>query len=323
VIDINQERLMLRVLDMYYNKELSQEVIAKKFHISRSTVSRLISKAKKQGYVSIHINYPVNNCIELEEKFEGKFHLEEAIILNATSTEFSDMVVPRAAAEYLLRIIDDDMYISMSWGTTLRKTVDNIAALMPGVKRIFKGVKIIPLLGSPKMTLNIDAQLNYSNELVERLGKILNSASYNLSAPMIVENKTVKGVLESEKQISDILNMAKKADVAIVGIGSVDEKSSPLFSGLITKEEQKKLLSLGIVGEIAFHYYNESGDIISTEFDDRCIGLKIGEILNIPLRVGIAYGEKKIKSIRAALKGKLINVIITDSITAEKILKEG
>lgn len=54
MIDVNQERLMFRVLDMYYNEELSQEVIAKKFHISRSTISRIITRAKKWIYYNTH-----------------------------------------------------------------------------------------------------------------------------------------------------------------------------------------------------------------------------------------------------------------------------
>lgn len=323
MIDVNQERLMFRVLDMYYNEQLSQEIIAKKFHISRSTISRIITKAKKDGYITIHINYPMNGSIDLEKEFEKRFKLEEAVIAEVDNPTILNNIVPATAAEYLLRIISDNQKIAMSWGTTLRRTVDYMSVFISSVKVIPKNVSVIPLLGSPKMGLDYSDQLNYSNVLAKKLGSILRTTSYSLSSPMIVENKTIKGVLESEKQIGDIIEMGKAADIAIVGIGSVDEESSPLFSGLITSDEQKELVRKGIAGEIAARYYNSSGEIVKTKLDDRLIGVKASEILAIPLRVGIAYGHKKVKAIRAALEGNLINTIITDSITAEEILKEG
>ncbi|MDF2882651.1 MAG: sugar-binding transcriptional regulator [Clostridiaceae bacterium] len=323
MIDTNQERLMFRVLDMYYNEQLSQEVIAKKFHISRSTISRIITKAKKDGYVTIHINYPMNSSMDLEKEFEKKFKLQEAVIAEVENEVLLDNIVPAIAAECLLRIISDNKKIAMSWGTTIRRTVDYMSVFVSSLKVTPKNVSIIPLLGSPKMDLDYSNQLNYSNALAKKLGSILKTTSYFLSSPMIVENKTVKGILESEKQIGDIIEMGKAADIAIVGIGSVDEESSPLFSGLITSAEQKKLFNMGIAGEIAGRYYNASGDMVKTEFDDRLIGVKASEILAIPLRIGIAYGHRKVKAIRAAIKGNLVNVIITDSITAKEILKEG
>lgn len=323
MIDVNQERLMFRVLDMYYNEKLSQEVIAEKFHISRSTISRIITRAKKSGYITIHINYPMNSSMDLEKRFEKEFNLQEAVIAETDNSLILDNIVPASAAEYLFRIINDNQKVAMSWGTTLRRTVDYMSVFVSGIKVIPKNVSIIPLLGSPKMDFDSSNQLNYSNALSKKLGSILKSKSYSLSSPMIVENKTVKGVLESEKQIGDIIEMGKAADIAIVGIGSVDGESSPLFSGLITSDEQKELVKKGIVGEIAARYYNSFGEIVKTKIDDRLIGANASEILAIPLRVGIAYGHKKVKAIRAALEGNLINSIVTDSITAEEILKEG
>lgn len=261
--------------------------------------------------------------MDLEKEFEKKFNLQEAVIVETDNSSILNNIVPASAAEYLFRIISDNQKVAMSWGTTLRRTVDYMSVFASGIKVIPKNVSIIPLLGSPKMDFDSSNQLNYSNALSKKLGAILKSKSYSLSSPMIVENKTIKGVIESEKQIGDIIEMGKAADIAIVGIGSVDEESSPLFSGLITSDEQKDLLKRGVAGEIAARYYNSSGEIVKTKLDDRLVGAKSDEILAIPLRVGIAYGHKKVKAIRAALKGNLVNSIVTDSMTAEEILKEG
>lgn len=315
-------RLVFRILDLYYNEELSQEIIARKFHISRSTVSRILTKAKKDGYVNISINYPTTNHFELEKKLEKKFNLQEAVIADIEQESFMCMAVSHFAADYIGRIIQENMKISMAWGSTLRGTLDYMENLMTTSKKMPKNIKIIPLLGSPNVNPDPSNKLNFSNILVKNMGRILNAESFCLSAPMIVENKNIKGVMESEKQISYILEMGKNCDIAIVGIGAVDRYSSLLLSGLVTTHEQEELKALNICGDVIGRYYDVSGSFINTQFDDRIIGIKISDYMKIPIRTGIAYGSKKVKSITAALKGGVINVIVTDSITANMVLKE-
>ena len=44
------------------------------------------------------------------------------------------------------------------------------------------------------------------------------------------------------------------------------------------------------------------------------------ELKEIPLKIGVAYGEHKVQSIKAGLRGHLIDVLITDRETAEKLI---
>lgn len=45
------ERFLMKVADMYYRDELSQDIIASKLNISRTTVSRALTSAKQAGYI--------------------------------------------------------------------------------------------------------------------------------------------------------------------------------------------------------------------------------------------------------------------------------
>jgi DNA-binding transcriptional regulator LsrR (DeoR family) len=60
---------------------------------------------------------------------------------------------------------------------------------------------------------------------------------------------------------------------------------------------------------------------IFSDLDNRVIGLTLDEIKKIDHVVGVAGGAEKFKAIRAALKGKLANVLITDHMTAQRLLK--
>ena len=55
---VDDERMMLRVCDLYYNRDVSQSDIAKLMGISRPTVAKLLQSAKQKEIVKIIICDP-------------------------------------------------------------------------------------------------------------------------------------------------------------------------------------------------------------------------------------------------------------------------
>ena len=53
---IDDVHLMVKVCDLYYNQNISQQQIAKSLNLSRPTVSRLLSSAREQGIVQLSIS---------------------------------------------------------------------------------------------------------------------------------------------------------------------------------------------------------------------------------------------------------------------------
>ncbi len=81
------------------------------------------------------------------------------------------------------------------------------------------------------------------------------------------------------------------------------------------------LLRKGAVGDIALRYYDAQGECIESEINDRIIGMSLEQIKQVPKVVGISGGPDKVSAIRAALRGEIVNVLITDSVTAEALLE--
>jgi DNA-binding transcriptional regulator LsrR (DeoR family) len=50
------------------------------------------------------------------------------------------------------------------------------------------------------------------------------------------------------------------------------------------------------------------------------IGVTLEELKQTPRVIGVAGGKRKVDAIRACLTGGLINVLITDKFTAERLL---
>ena len=92
-------------------------------------------------------------------------------------------------------------------------------------------------------------------------------------------------------------------------------------AGYLREAEFEELQSLGAVGDIGLRFFNADGQFVEHEINQRIIGLDLGQIANIPRVIGVAGGTEKFDVIRAALRGKLINVLVTDEGNARRLLE--
>lgn len=321
---MKNDRFLIKVVELYYQDGLSQEKIAKKLDTSRTTVSRTLIKARKEGYVQIHINYPDQSDLKLEKQIELEYDLKEAVIAVPGCDQTAEQAASFQAADYIIRVLKKNMTFGMTWGRAMYHFVDQLSKDSRLRSLSFQNVKVVPFLGTPS-GVNSDYRytMTYSNTLATEVGGILGCISYNLSAPMSVEDEKAKNMIESIGEISNVLKIAEQADIALFGIGAMGNDSSILKAGIRSEEEYKELKKRGGVGEIVGRIYNAAGETVDEDMKKKMIGISLESMRNIPIRVGIAYGKNKIEAIKGALKGKIINVLITDTATAEGILNEG
>ena len=317
----SDERFLMRVVDMYYQQEMLQDEIAKKLNVSRTTVSRALSKAKKEGYIKIIIDFPVENMIELEKEMEKKFHLKEVIAVKVDDINNRDILVAREAAYYIARMIKNDMTIGIAWGYTMKKIIDAFDMYKVGSQIKAKNIEVVPLLGTmtPETADNSDLRLSYASLLSSKLAEMVNGISYHFAAPMYVKDIDTKKMLLEEPQIKNVMQKAKNCHAGIFGIGALVQNSS---IAILEKDMILKLSKKNGVGEILGRVFDEYGNTVESEWNDRMIGLTLEQAKNIPIRVGVAFGEEKVKAIKTAISTNIINVLITDSVTAECILYE-
>ncbi|MCK5076910.1 MAG: RNA polymerase subunit sigma-70, partial [Calditrichia bacterium] len=62
------------------------------------------------------------------------------------------------------------------------------------------------------------------------------------------------------------------------------------------------------------------GTICSKDLNNRTIGIELEEIKKKPYSIAVAGGKEKLNAIRAGLKGKYFNVLITDEWIANELL---
>ena len=91
----------------------------------------------------------------------------------------------------------------------------------------------------------------------------------------------------------------------------------------ISRAELDELLARGAVGDIALRYFDRDGHTVESEINDRIIGITLEQLKRGPRVVAVSGGPQKAPSIRAALRGGLIDVLVTDSVTAGRLLDAG
>lgn len=307
-------RLLSKISSMYYEQNYNQQEIADRLHLSRPKVSRMLKQAREEGIVQISIVSPNGNFVDLENSLEKKFSLQEVLIIEANtqaSNQFLKQQIGSASANYLHRTVSDGEIIGVTWGTTLQAMVD----AMPQKK--IENLHIVQALGG----VGPPEAKAHATDISRRLSQLLSSQLTLLPAPGIVGSIEAKNVLLSDRQVKGTLDLFSKINTLYVGLGALD--TNPVLhedSQEVPPQILEKIMSSTAVGDIALHFFDINGKEVHSKLKDLVIGISIEEIKQIDTVVGMAGGEKKVDVIHGALKGGLINVLITDNKTAEEIL---
>ena len=120
-----------------------------------------------------------------------------------------------------------------------------------------------------------------------------------------------------------LLTLAAQADIALVGLGIPSPDTILLRDGMILTQADLAILEeIGAIGDIGLRYMDADGSPLELEINERLIGLTLDQIKAIPRVIGVAGGKAKYQVIRAALQGEILDVLITDHATAQKLLGE-
>jgi DNA-binding transcriptional regulator LsrR (DeoR family) len=303
----DRDQLLYKIARAYYADDQTQQLIADRFGISRVKVCRMLKQARDEGMVSISIRGPSGGTADLERRLEERYDIQEALVVDTSEDPNAAGV---AAAAYFSRIVHDGLTVTLSWGASLLSFVNALEPLTDA------DVRVVQMLGG----LGDAGADVHGADLARRMAQRLGSRPRLLQAPGIVTTKAVRSALMADQQIAETLDLARKADVAFVGIGALDADNVLRGGSIISATELATLSKAGAVGDLALNFFGPDGQSIHSDTDERVIGLSLDEIKAIPRVVALAWGSRKVTPLRGALAGKFIAVLITDTAAAEGLL---
>ncbi|HUC67062.1 MAG TPA: sugar-binding transcriptional regulator [Stellaceae bacterium] len=292
---------------LYYVAGNTQEEIAQKLGISRQSAQRLVSLAMSKKLIKVRLDHPIASCMSLAEALMKRYGLHHCDVVPSDPSSTSTVLgVAEAAAAYLERLLRSPapLILALGTGRTIRASVDQLPAMDCPQH------KIVSLVGN----ITPDGAASFF-DVVTRISDIVKAPHFPMPVPVVASSVEEKAVLLKLKAVKHVCDLARRADVTMVGIGSLDD-NAPLFEdGFITRAELRALHRAGAVGEIVGWAFDRQGRILSGLTNERVASVPIGKAGSAKV-IGAAMGRAKLSAMRAALEGGLISGLITDEATA-------
>jgi len=310
---VDQDDLLARIAWLYYIEDLTQKEIARRFNMSRVKVTRLLKKARERELVEIRIANVRTSHLPLERSLRLEYGLKDAMVI-PTSVRLDDLrpALGEAAAAYLDRVLRPGVLVGLGMGRTLAEIPNYMRTQQDGM------CHFIEMVGGIGRGLSFDSY-KVSSLLADRCGGEVE----HVYTPVIVETAAARQALLGDPQICSVLDRAVRSDLALVSVGTVDLDSFLFQAGYSDEAGIESLREQGAVGDVLGHFFDINGSQVTSPIDDRLIGLSLDELKRIATVICVAGGPPKVPSIRGALNGGYVNVLITDEDTACAVLDNG
>jgi deoxyribonucleoside regulator len=297
-------QFLANIANMYYEQHMTQAEIAGEVGYSRSAISRLLLEAHHRGIVEIRIHFPLNRATDLERKLRQR---------GTSSDQRALMQLGRLGAACLDNVLTQESILGISWGTAIYEVANALRA------REWPGVQVVQMIGAAGR----GDPLIDGPELARNLAHTLGARYHTLNAPLIIDDLSIRQALMKERNIRETLALANQVNVALVGIGSVEPDISSLVrAGHVQAKEMLAIKATGAVGDICACHYDKHGLMLDIEINKRAIGVSLQSLRRAScIVIGVAGGPRKAEAILGALRGQYIDILVTDSLAAERILE--
>jgi DNA-binding transcriptional regulator LsrR (DeoR family) len=301
----------IRVAWLYHDRRLTQQEIANRLGISRSTVSRILTEAERDGIVRIIITKPLPESARLAEALIERYGLAGAIV----GAVLGDEQPARAAAAVMARRLESiaasgNVTIATGWGRTIAMCAQETRPV-PAT-----GVTIVDAFGHTT-TDDVTAAVEVSNTLSRKF----DARVMHVPSPGFAPSVDLAHSYMSSPPVERALEKAKEADVAIVSIGVASMDSLLIAEGFMTEESMAEVIGAGAVGEIFGWYFDCDGNSVPVD-TLHPIALSIEDMRSAPRVIGVAGGVEKVRAIRGAIATGVLDEIAVDETLAVALLEE-
>ena len=303
--------LAARAAWLHFAGGKTQGEVAELLGVQSTKAHRLIARARADGLIRVFVEGPISGCIALEEKLKADFGLGFCeVVPNIDEGPLPLRTLGMAGARYIRHLIEDGRHrmIGMGHGRTLAAAVD----LMPSVQA--RGTRFVSLLGG--LTRRFAAS---PFDVIHRLAERTAAEAYVMPVPFFANTEKDRRVLESQYGVSDVLAMAREAELYIAGIGEVDAKSFIATADMVDEEDVDEVMKTGACAEILGHFFSEHGQHLPNSVSDRALAPRFAELKSHRI-VALAGGTSKTRAIRAILEHGLLFGLITDEATAKRLV---
>jgi deoxyribonucleoside regulator len=304
------ELLMVRVAELYYDENKTQDEIGALVGVTRWKVGRLLTHARERGVVRIEIMHPRARRLGVERELRERFGLRDAVVVPVSDDVRSR--VAHAAADYLTSLRPVPRTLGVSWGRTLDSVADHLANGWAA------GVTVVQINGGVSLNRRPGTASTTAAEIAQKGG----GHAVLLPSPAILERSETAKAISKDRTVAAVLDRAAAANAYLYSAGVADSSSILVDSGYLSPEDVAELVRKGAVGDVVGRYIDANGNPVDPGLDERTVGLGLDQLRSADTAIFVVAGEAKHDIARAVVTSKLCSVIVTDESTAAALLEE-
>ncbi|ASR06118.1 MULTISPECIES: sugar-binding transcriptional regulator [Rhizobium] len=312
---LNELRLISRVAQMYHMEGRRQAEIAQHLRLSQATVSRMLKRAEAEDIVRTSVIPPAGTYSELEGALREKYDLPEAIVVECTEDRDGAIMarIGEAAAHLLeVTLAPGEIIGVSSWSQTIFKMVENIHPQKSAQAKYV--VQTLGGMGDPSVQ-------THATQLTTRLARLTGAEPKLLAVQGVTSSREAKLLMQADPFVRETMDLFGSITLAIVGIGAVEPSELLARSGnIFSSRELSDLAEAGAVGDISLRFFDKNGKPVKTPLDDRVIGLPLEDLERVDRVIALAGGSKKTDAIAGALRVGVIDMLVTDKFTAQRLI---
>jgi DNA-binding transcriptional regulator LsrR (DeoR family) len=297
---------VLAAAELYYQDHLSQQQIADRLGVSRSTVSRMLQVARDQGIVQIEIRRP-SPALQLSQELEAALGLRRAVVVpTAPRGELQVLVAPGLAELAALALGAGDV-LAVSWGATVWQLAQS-SGFPP-----LRGVRLVPAVAGLD---EVDVRFQ-TNEIARRIAGASGADVSFLHSPALPSPELRRSILADE-EMGRRLALWDQLDAALVGIGPPTLAMETGPAHILAERADLD----DAVGDVASRYFDFAGEPVEFAREQLLLGVSRAQLRRAGTVLAVAAGPVKARSIIGAARAGLIDVLVTDTATAAAALQQ-
>jgi DNA-binding transcriptional regulator LsrR (DeoR family) len=296
---------------LYFIAGHTQDEIARILKVSRASAQRLVSLCLAERLITFRLAHPIAACMEVAARLRDVFALEHSEVV---PTDPAAPLAVAGVAERTANLLETTLrankpaIVAMGTGRTMRAAVEQVPAME------CPNHQLVSLVGN----ISADGSASFF-DTVGRLADLTKARHYPMPLPFLMPSQAERDQVLRIMPIGRVHALAARADLRLVGVGQMDRDAQVHVDGFISREELLEMMRLGAVGELAGWAYDAEGRVVAGGTNSRLTSVE-PPVPARALTVAAALGPAKVVAIRAALRGRLVNGLITDEATARAIL---